>query len=172
MVFSRSGRWQICASFDQTLVIAHREFSANPWPVLIDRTAHGVPVQRRTPAIVQSRHGHPAPVIDFNKTFRHAGIANQHHFQTTTTGLAVCAAHFGCGRMAYFVWHRFSFHNESASRLQASCNAARLASASPPLMSGMMCNSSTLTAGSSTCRSSVSVVVPRGLKFHCWRRIS
>ena len=55
---------------------------------------------------------------------------------------------------------------------QDRCRLRSEARAAPPLMSGTMTNSSTVTSESSTLYSSTSRAEFGGLKFHCWRTIS
>jgi hypothetical protein len=68
---------QTGGSRGKTLVFTHRQFTANPWPLLVNQTEHGVSVKRRTPAIIQPHHAHPAPLIHLAITIGYSGIGDQ-----------------------------------------------------------------------------------------------
>lgn len=79
----------IVSAFSDTLVGAHRKLTADPGALLVDAAEHRLTIQRRTPAIVQARHHLPAPAIGLYEFARHTCLANEHHFETAATGLAV-----------------------------------------------------------------------------------
>ena len=64
-------------SLGKTLVFTHLKFTANPWPLLVNRTKHGVSVKGRTPAIIQPRHAPRAPFIYLDITIGHSGIGDE-----------------------------------------------------------------------------------------------
>jgi len=64
-------------SLGKTLVFTRLEFTANPWPLLVNRTKHGVSVKGRTPAIIEPRHAPPAPFIYLDITIGHSGIGDE-----------------------------------------------------------------------------------------------
>jgi hypothetical protein len=65
--------------FGNTVLRSHFKITANPRSRVINKTLHGVSIQRRTPAIFQPRHLPPAPLINLYVHVGHPGIGNEHH---------------------------------------------------------------------------------------------
>lgn len=59
------------------LVFTHFEIAANLWTLFVNPALHGISIQRRAPAIFQSRHGHTAPLVGLDKMSGYTGITDQ-----------------------------------------------------------------------------------------------
>ncbi len=81
-------------SYVNTLVFSRLKLAANPWPLVVNSTSHGISIQGRTPAILQSRHNPSPPFIGLDKMTGDTRLANEHDFQAATARLAVGTAHF------------------------------------------------------------------------------
>lgn len=93
-----------CA-FGDAFVTAHFKLAANERALLVYRARQGATIKRSTPAIVGTRHGSAAPFVGINKPLGHTCFADQHYFQPTTTGLAICAADITVGQVRRFDVH-------------------------------------------------------------------
>jgi hypothetical protein len=96
---------QIRGPLGNTLITSHIKVTARPCPPGINRTAHVVAVQSRTPAVIKSRHAPAAPPVYLDEPVGHAGIGNKHHLQTATTGFTACTAYLGIRQGCRFDSH-------------------------------------------------------------------
>ena len=66
----------------------HLEFPADERAFFVDGAHHRVAIERGAPAVVQTQHDFPAPVIGIDEPFRHTRVGDQHDFELAAAGCA------------------------------------------------------------------------------------
>lgn len=61
----------------QAIVRTQFELPAYQWSLGVNGAAHAVPIERHTPAVIQTAHDLPTPVILIDEAFGNPGIGEQ-----------------------------------------------------------------------------------------------
>jgi len=85
-ISSKGGFNEHLRALADTVAVARLIFPAYQRPALVDPAQHGASVQRRAPAVIETRHDPAAPAVLLRQFGRNVIAAHQHHLQPATAG--------------------------------------------------------------------------------------
>src|SRR5574340_434922 len=74
-------RGNVQESLLDTVAVSHLIVTADHRPAAVNRAPQRVPVQRRAPAVVETRHDPSSPPVLLRQFWRNVVVTHQHHLQ-------------------------------------------------------------------------------------------
>ena len=106
---------EIPESLPNALTSTHLVFATEKRSVLVDRTAQGMAIQSRTPAVLKAKHDPASPLILDGQRPRDIVRTHQQDFKLATASLTSCARYFRANASVVHARHCPTFWHYSAA---------------------------------------------------------